>query len=300
MKKIKVLVILCLVIFTFNISKVNADACGFVPSDCKGGSTCGNEECEKKYGACEGLEVSTCVACLAICSGWSAAAIACKAKCFAVKIAATEVCKKVSRSIQDDMVQTGKFERAKCSEGDDCVQSTSTVNDPEFVGKCENQLSAESKKKVIKDYIGRENEILATISANKEWGTAISEVSKGGTVFKFPTTGPGPLKFSEFVKNGYLSNEVYQAQDSVLLRIESIRESAAIANNKEPGKYTLKEDLLKNVIGPLIVQALTQDNQILDSEDGSSLITGKNTENDIVTPQGEEELNNLEDNKEDV
>ena len=282
--------------------------CVPIPFACISDISCGHGECTLKYVACEGIAVATCVSCEAACYTTCAASgppapaciAACEAICYSNKLRATATCVAKSLLEMTKMTDSGKFDKAKCNEGDDCVEKTSKVNDPEFAAKCENELSAESKKKVIKDYIGRESEILATITPNQEWGTAINEVSKGGTVFKFPTTGPGSLKFSEFVKNGYLSNEVYQAQDPELLRMENVRNAASIANKNEPGKYTLKEEILKAVIGPLITQSSTKDNQILDSDDGGDLITAKNTETDLVTEQGEEELNDLEENKEDV
>jgi hypothetical protein len=269
----------------------------FIPLPCISDIACGHGECTATYLACETAAVSVCTSCEGTCNPPSCDKVS---MCYTPKTTTTAECKVASMAIIHTMRSTGTFDKATCSEGDDCVQESPKVNDPDFVGKCENDLSPESKKKVIKDYIGRESEILATITPNQEWGTAINEVSKEGTVFKFPTTDPGPLKFAEFIKNGYLSNEVYQAQDPELLRMENVRNAASIANKNEPGKYTLKEEILKAVIGPLITQSSTKDNQILDSDDGGDLITAKNTETDLVTEQGEEELNDLEENKEDV
>ena len=307
MKKIKVLVMLVIIVMGFSLNSINVYSllglgCIPIPLPCISDLACGHGECTVMYLACETAAVSICLSCEAACDAMAIidVTLACLPACYTAKTIETLACRVAALAIMEIMKSTGTFDKATCDEGDDCVQQSPKVNDPQFVGKCENQLSPESKKKVIRDYIGRENEILATITPNQEWGTAINEVSKEGTVFKFPTTDPGPLKFAEFIKNGYLSNEVYQAQDPELLRMENVRNAASIANKNEPGKYTLKEEILKAVIGPLITQSSTKDNQILDSDDGGDLITAKNTETDLVTEQGEEELNDLEENKEDV
>lgn len=251
-----------IVVFLLNVSFVIGQKCGPTPFDCMGTGTCGYKECETVYTACDETAtiacysaVSKCVTvynnCVAACSGTMNPG--CEATCQENLVKCTSAaekaysgsastCASTALGIQEAMLAGGSLLKATCAEGNSCMLDSSAVTDAAFVGTCQSSLSADAKSKAVKDFLGNEGELLKHIDATEEWANAINSQEN----FKF--TLDSKDKFAEMLKNGWLSDKVYGNQNFFLLISEEARSAAAIANFAEPGKYSLSDALLNQVL----------------------------------------------------
>ena len=204
---------------------VNGQGCVFMPFACFAGSlSCGFDKCYTGYSLCENEAVEACEACDASCNPPDCDKTTI---CYTPKVARTAQCKTAAEAIFNNMLDSGTFSNAQCNEMDSCILSVrSLLKDAVKIIQCQNDINLDSKFKVIKDFIGRESEILDGMDMTK-WSHSINQ---HGNAFKFPDTELGASKFAEGLKDSLLTQEVYASQSEAIKAQFIVRDAVAIAN----------------------------------------------------------------------